>query len=105
MRFSVIIPIYNVSAYLLECLDSVACQSYLDYEVICVDDGSTDDSYAITKRYIERNDHWQLIHQENQGLGSARNTGLKNATGDYVLFLDSDDRLRPDALRILSEKF
>ena len=103
MRFSVIIPIYNVSAYLLECLESVACQSFQDYEVICVDDGSTDVSYAIANHYVEGKGRWHLIHQDNQGLGSARNTGLKNALGDYVLFLDSDDRLRPDALRILSE--
>ena len=103
MRFSVIIPIYNVSAYLPECLESVACQSFQDFEVICVDDGSTDDSYALAKHYVAGNAYWHLIHQDNQGLGSARNTGLENASGDYVLFLDSDDRLRPDALRILSE--
>ncbi len=103
MRFSIIIPIYNVSAFLPECLESVAGQSFSDYEVICVDDGSTDDSFGIAKGYVEAHEHWQLIHQENQGLGGARNTGLKHASGDYVLFLDSDDRLRPDSLRILSE--
>ena len=103
MHFSIVIPIYNVSAFLPECLDSVACQSFRDYEVVCVDDGSTDDSSAIAERYVDRHDQWQMIRQENQGLGGARNTGLKHATGDYVLFLDSDDRLRPDALRILSE--
>lgn len=103
MRFSIIIPIYNVSAFLPECLESVAGQSFSDYEVVCVDDGSTDDSYGIAKGYVDAHGHWQLIHQENQGLGGARNTGLKHASGDYVLFLDSDDRLRPDSLRILSE--
>ena len=103
MRFSIIIPIYNVSAFLPECLESVAGQSLSDYEVVCVDDGSTDDSFGIAKGYVDAHEHWQLIHQGNQGLGGARNTGLKHATGDYVLFLDSDDRLRPDSLRILSE--
>ena len=103
MRFSIIIPIYNVSAFLPECLESVARQSFRDFEVVCVDDGSTDDSFAIAKRYVDGNGTWQLVHQENQGLGGARNTGLQHAAGDYVLFLDSDDRLRPDSLRILSE--
>lgn len=103
MRFSIIIPIYNVSAFLPECLESVAGQSFSDYEVVCVDDGSTDDSYGIAKGYVDAQEHWQLIHQENHGLGGARNTGLKHASGDYVLFLDSDDRLRPDSLQILSE--
>lgn len=103
MRFSVIIPIYNVSDFLAECLESVARQSFMDYEVVCVDDGSTDDSGAIACQYVDGRDHWKLIHQENQGLGGARNTGLRHATGDYVLFLDSDDRLRPDTLQILSE--
>ena len=103
MLFSIIIPIYNVSAFLPECLDSVAGQSFSDYEVVCVDDGSTDDSFGIAKGYVDAQEHWQLIHQENQGLGAARNTGLKHASGDYVLFLDSDDRLRPDSLRILAE--
>ena len=103
MRFSIIIPIYNVSAFLPECLESVAGQSFSDYEVVCVDDGSSDDSFGIAKGYVDTHGHWQLIHQENQGLGAARNTGLKHASGDYVLFLDSDDRLRPDSLRILAE--
>lgn len=103
MRFSIIVPIYNVSSFLAECLESVARQSFRDYELVCVDDGSTDDSFAIAKRYVDGNDRWRLIHQENQGLGGARNTGLQHATGDYVLFLDSDDRLRPDSLRILSD--
>ena len=104
MRFSIIIPIYNVSAFLPECLESVVGQSFSDYEVVCVDDGSTDDSFGIAKGYVDAHEHWQLIHQENQGLGAARNMGLKHASGDYVLFLDSDDRLRPESLQILSQK-
>ena len=103
MRFSIIIPIYNVSTFLPECLESVIRQSFTDYEVICVDDGSSDDSFAIAKRYADGNDCWHLIHQDNQGLGGARNTGLKHASGDYILFLDSDDRLRQDALQTLSK--
>lgn len=103
MRFSIIIPIYNVSAFLPECLGSVDSQSFSDYEVVCVDDGSTDDSFEIAQGHVDAHEHWQLIHQENQGLGAARNTGLKHASGDYVLFLDSDDRLRPESLRTLAE--
>lgn len=102
MRFSIIIPIYNVSAFLPQCLDSVDRQSCRDFEVICVDDGSTDDSFAVAERVTVGKDNWHLIHQENQGLSCARNTGLACATGDYVLFLDSDDWLEPNALEVLS---
>lgn len=103
MRFSIIIPIYNVSAFLPECLESVAGQSFSDYEVVCVDDGSTDDSFRIAKGYVDAHENWHLIHQDNQGLGGARNTGLAHAKGDYVLFLDSDDWLELNALQIISE--
>ena len=103
MRFSIIIPIYNVSVFLTECLESVACQSFRDYEVICVDDGSTDDSSTIAEEFVAGKDNWHLNRQENQGLSGARNTGLKHASGDYVLFLDSDDWIEPDALQILSD--
>lgn len=102
MRFSIIIPIYNVAAYLPQCLDSVERQSCQDFEVICVDDGSKDDSFRVAEEMIGGKGNWHLIHQENQGLSGARNTGLAHSTGDYVLFLDSDDWLEPDALEVLA---
>ena len=103
MRFSIIIPVYNTDTYLDECLDSAVNQQYDDYEVVCVDDGSTDGSAGILKRYATQHPHIRIIHQENLGIGSARNTGLRAAQGDYILFLDSDDWLEADTLQVLSQ--
>lgn len=109
MTFSVIIPVYNVKDYLEKCIDSVLAQAQDDTEIILVDDGSTDgQSGSICDRYA--NDHPQMIrviHQENGGLGAARNTGIERASGDHLLFLDSDDYLLPgllDRLRGLLEQ-
>jgi CDP-glycerol glycerophosphotransferase len=96
-RISVVIPIYNVEAYLAECLESLGEQGVADYEAILVDDGSTDDSGAIARRYAARDPRLRLVHQENAGLGNARNTGVAIARGEYVAFLDSDDKLPPGA--------
>lgn len=85
-KFSVIIPVYNTEKYLKRCLDSVFAQSYKDFEVICVDDGSTDGSSEILGRY-----NLKVITQENQGQGIARNRALDIAQGKYIYFLDSDD--------------
>ena len=95
---SVIIPVYNTSKYLSECLDSVINQSFEDLEIICVNDGSTDGSLEILNDYRSRDSRIRVMTQENQGLSSARNTGLANSTGEYVLFLDSDDCLSHDAI-------
>lgn len=103
MRFSIIIPIYNTADYLAECIASAVGQHYDDYEVVCVDDGSTDSSAAILQHYAAQHPRIRSIRQENQGIGSARNTGLRAAQGDYILFLDSDDWLDPDTLQVLSE--
>lgn len=103
MLFSIIIPVYNVENYLRDCLDSVLNQSFNDWEAICVNDGSTDGSAAILESYAERDSRFNVISQPNGGLSAARNTGLDAAQGDYVLFLDSDDWLEPNALQILSE--
>lgn len=89
---SVIIPVYNVSSYLAKCLDSIEEQTYSNTQVIIVNDGSTDNSMEICSQYAGKN-HWTLINQKNGGLSAARNTGLDNATGDYVIFVDSDDWL------------
>ncbi|MGC9151785.1 MAG: glycosyltransferase [Microbacter sp.] len=101
MLFSVVIPIYNVAPYLRQCLDSVINQNDSDYEIICVNDGSTDNSLSILEEYKKQYPHITLISQENRGLSAARNAGIWAATGDYILFLDSDDWLEKDALQIL----
>ena len=100
-KISIIVPVYNTSEYLSECLDSVLNQSFQDIEVICVDDGSTDDSPIILNEYKSRDSRIKILSQENRGLSSARNLALKEITGDYVLFLDSDDCLSLNALNDL----
>lgn len=95
---SVIIPVYNAERYIAQCLDSVLAQTLRDIEIICVDDGSTDGSVAILKRYAARDSRLRLIRQKNAGAGAARNQGLREATGEYLSFLDSDDFFEPDML-------
>ncbi len=97
---SVIVPVYNVEKYLRGCLDSVLNQTFTDFEVICVNDGSTDSSPEILAEYQKKG--VRVISQKNQGLSMARNVGLKSAVGTYVYFLDSDDSLHPQALECLS---
>lgn len=104
MIFSIIIPIYNVAKYLPKCLDSVLGQSFTDFEVICVNDGSSDDSLSVLEQYAARDARIKVISQANGGLSAARNTGSNHSQGDYVFFLDSDDWIEPEALKILSEK-
>ena len=93
-KFSIIIPVYNVENYIKKCLDSVFSQSFKDYEVIVVNDGTKDNSMEIVKDYKVK-----VINQKNQGLSAARNTGVKEAKGDYLLFLDSDDYYEKDLLK------
>lgn len=105
MFASVIVPVYNVETYLLRCLDSIMDQDFEDYEVIIVDDGSTDGSGKLADQYAEKYPkRIQVIHQKNQGLGGARNTGIEAAQGDYYLFVDSDDTIEPNALSELWHK-
>ena len=104
-RFSVIIPVYNVEAYLEKCVKSVLDQTYHSYEIILVDDGSPDNSPKICDRFCEHFPAVKVIHKENGGLSSARNAGLDCAVGEYILFLDSDDYwASKDMLQILSDK-
>ncbi|KAF2514077.1 glycosyltransferase [Flavobacterium zhairuonense] len=91
LLFSIIIPVYNVEAYLPQCLDSVLCQTFSDFELILVNDGSTDSSLEICQKYKQKFPQITLIDKENGGLSDARNTGLKAAKGDYIIFTDSDD--------------
>lgn len=99
MKVSIVIPVYNVEKYLEVCLDSVLEQAYTDYEVILVDDGSTDRSSQICDAYAQQDTRFRVIHQKNGGLSNARNNGAKAATGDYVFFLDSDDCIHPSLLQ------
>ncbi|CAM5444687.1 Glycosyl transferase OS=Streptomyces aurantiogriseus OX=66870 GN=GCM10010251_83200 PE=3 SV=1 [Streptomyces aurantiogriseus] len=104
-RFSVIVPAYKVQAYLHECLESVLCQSYPDLELIAVDDRSPDACGEIIDEFAARDPRVRPVHlPENVGLGRARNAGLAEATGDYLLFLDSDDTLTPDALHAIADR-
>ena len=100
-RISVIVPIYNVQAYLEECLDSLLEQRVSDFEAIMIDDGSTDASGDIARRYASGDARFRLVRQENAGLGNARNVGVALARGEFLSFLDSDDKLPPGALRRL----
>ncbi|MHC5076969.1 MAG: glycosyltransferase [Planctomycetota bacterium] len=92
---SIIIPVYNQSRYLSECLESVLAQHFADFEVICVDDGSTDDSLAILKQYSAKDNRIRIISTSNSGYGSAMNIGLKNANGTYIGIVESDDSISP----------
>lgn len=103
MKLSIIVPVYNVAPYLRKCVDSLLAQDYDDYEIILVDDGSTDDSWSIIQEYISRfrgleDERIRGIHQENGGLSAARNTGIAAARGEYLCFVDSDDYWEPNVL-------
>ena len=98
---SVIVPVYNVQKYLAAWLDSVIAQTMTDIEIICVNDGSTDNSADILAEYAQKDSRIKIITQENKGLSGARNSGMKVATGEYTCFVDSDDRIPPYALKTL----
>ena len=104
MRFSIVVPVYNVELYLEQCLESLRTQDYSDYEVICVNDGSTDSSRKILTAWETRMPQMRVIDRANGGLSAARNTGLQAATGDYVVFVDSDDWVEPMMLARLAEE-
>ncbi len=95
---TVVIPVYNVERYLNKCVDSVLAQTYADYAVILVDDGSTDESGRLCDEYAAKHENIRVIHQQNKGLGGARNTGIEACDTPYIFFLDSDDYLHPDML-------
>ena len=103
MKFSIIIPVYNVEKYIDKCLDSISKQTYKNYEVIIVNDGTKDNSVQIIEKYIKKNEKLKLLTKENGGLSDARNYGLKYATGDYLLFVDSDDYIDKNLLEKLND--
>lgn len=102
-KISIIIPVYNVERFLRRCLESVQNQSYSNWECIIVDDGSKDSSPAICDEYVKTDSRFKVIHKENGGVSKARNTGLGQASGDWVTFVDSDDELPLDALKYFTE--
>ena len=101
-KISVIVPVYNVEQYLPQCLDSIINQTYKNLEIICVDDGSPDNSGKILDEYAKKDKRIKVIHQENQGVSVARNTGLDNATGKYIGFVDPDDWIEADYYETLT---
>lgn len=103
-NISVIIPVYNEEKYIQECMDSLLNQTYLDFEIICVDDGSTDKSLQILQEYAKLDSRVKILTQQNQYAGVARNNGLKIARGKYVIFLDADDYFRENMLKKLFMK-
>lgn len=93
MKVSIIVPVYNVEEYIVTSVDSILISTYRDFELILVDDGSTDGSGEICDQYAHRDERVKVIHQPNSGVSQARNAGLDAATGDYILFVDSDDKI------------
>ena len=98
---SLIVPVYNVEEYLEECLESIRKQTYQDIEVILVNDGSTDGSKAICKHFCQTDKRFRLINQKNQGQSVARNHGVKESLGEYIMFVDSDDVIKANILDVL----
>ena len=103
MRFSIIIPVYNVQEYLQSCIDSVLANDTSDCEIILVDDGSPDNCGVMCDQYASEDSRIKVFHKENGGQSSARNLGLDNMTGDYVGFVDSDDWIEPNMYERLYE--
>ena len=97
-KVSVIVPVYNVEKYLDVCLDSLINQTFDDFEIICINDGSTDSCLNILRQYAKLDRRIKIFSQKNLGLSAARNAGMKQANGEYIVFVDSDDFLSPVAL-------
>ncbi|MGN0556023.1 MAG: glycosyltransferase family 2 protein [Candidatus Fimenecus sp.] len=103
-KVSVIVPVYNVATYLPKCVESIQNQTERDIEILLVDDGSTDDSGAICDAYAQKDARIKVFHQENGGLSAARNTGIKAATADLLVFIDSDDYVDADLIEVAYKK-
>jgi len=99
-KISVIVPVYNVEQYLSQCLDSIINQTFRDVEIICINDGSTDNSGKVLEEYAQKDDRVKILNQENQGASIARNSGLDFAKGEWICFVDSDDITHPQMLEI-----
>ncbi|MBQ5734801.1 MAG: glycosyltransferase family 2 protein [Lachnospiraceae bacterium] len=103
MKFSIVIPAYNIEDYIGKCLDSILSQTYSDYEIIVVNDGSTDNTGRVLDEYKKKDSRITVIHKENEGVSIARNTGMELATGEYFLFFDGDDFVEPYCLADLAK--
>lgn len=103
-KISIIIPVYNVADYLTECIESIVVQEYTDYEIILVDDGSTDGSERLCDELAKKYDKIHVIHKENGGLVSARKAGILNSSGEYIFNIDSDDYIEANLLKNISDK-
>ena len=101
IKISIIVPVYNVKEYLRECLESLVNQSFENYEIIIINDGSTDGSDLICQKYKERYENIRYYSQSNKGQSAARNLGVRKSKGEYILFVDSDDYIVKDACRVL----
>ena len=99
---SIVIPVYNIAPYLQVCLDSISNQAFGDWECICIDDGSTDGSGNILDEYMKKDSRFHVSYQPNAGVSAARNLGISKAMGQYLWFVDGDDRVMPNALNVLS---
>lgn len=102
--FSVIVPVYNVEQYIDRCIQSILDQSYRNFELILVDDGSSDNSGTICDKYVVDDKRVKIIHQENKGLSAARNVGMELAKGEYLYFVDSDDWIEKETLQVLADE-
>lgn len=101
MRAALVIPVYNAEKYIADCLQAIAVQTVEDFEVVCVDDGSTDGSAAIVESFVAKDSRFRLIQQTNGGASSARNRGFDESEADYVTFVDADDEVSPNFLAVL----
>ena len=101
---SIIVPIYNAELYVSECIDSILKQTYTNFELLLINDGSTDNTSYICKKYNKDDNRIHYIEKKNEGVSIARNIGLKHASGDYVIFIDSDDIVKPNYLQLLIDK-
>ena len=104
IKVSVIVPVYNVAKYLPECMESLISQTLKEIEIICVNDGSTDNSLEILEKYRQKDNRIKIISQENKGLSEARNAAIREVSGEYIAMVDSDDWLEPDMLEKLYQK-
>ena len=95
-EISIIVPIYNVEKYLPRCIESILAQTFTNFELILVNDGSEDDSGEVCDRYAKEDKRIKVIHKKNGGVSSARNAGLKNSIGNYIGFVDPDDYIKKD---------
>ena len=103
-QISIIVPVYNVEKYLSRCIDSILNQTFDDFELILIDDGSPDHSGAICDDYAKKDNRILVIHKENGGLSDARNAGINIASGEYIMFVDSDDYISKDMCEILYQR-